>query len=242
MDIIRENIDNLTSLWMTVGKEMGAYRSESHFNYSYLHYSEWPNKLWFHTDVTEENVLAAREQIQSLSNLLGISYWDIYGSNSYELLEIGGFKKASEQIGMYLALSDLLKVDTFLHLEEVKSKDSALLWEDVFLRGFDYKISHRLLLPDYESTHFFIAYQEQVPVGTAVLHAKNNQVMGVHSMSILPEMRRQGYAEQIMRILLNKSISQGYTWVTLQASAMGKGLYEKLGFKEQFIMKNYILK
>ncbi len=32
------------------------------------------------------------------------------------------------------------------------------------------------------------------------------------------------------------------SYVTLQASLMGKRLYDKLGFKEDFILKNYILK
>ncbi len=143
---------------------------------------------------------------------------------------------------MYLPLNQSLDVESSLRMGEVKSKNDASLWEDVFLKGFGYKISHQLLLPDYDNTYFFIVHQGKEPVGTVVLHACSPNIIGIHSMSILPDMRRQGYAKQIMQILLSQSVKQGYRFATLQASTMGRGLYEKLGFTEHFTMKNYTLK
>ena len=61
-------------------------------------------------------------------------------------------------------------------------------------------------------------------------------------MGVIPEMRRKGFAEQMMVNLLHWSTEQQFTYATLQASAMGKGLYLKLGFEEQFTMKNYSLR
>lgn len=58
-------------------------------------------------------------------------------------------------------------------------------------------------------------------------------------MGVIPAMRRKGLAEQMMRRILNQSLAQGFRYAMLQASAMGKGLYQKLGFTEQFVLKNY---
>jgi hypothetical protein len=43
-----------------------------------------------------------------------------------------------------------------------------------------------------------------------------------------------------MGFVLNRAIILGASHVTLQASAMGKGLYDKLGFREDFTIKNYV--
>ena len=243
MNLIRANITNLTSLWQTVGESADAYYPMADFDYCAISYSEWPNKLWFHHDLTEDTLQAARQRLRSTPVKLGVSYFDIYSSQSYELLETYGFGQQSEQIGMVLTLSQSMGQPDTLHLERVAGESAARQWEDLFQRAFGYHISYRLLLPHYAGTSFWTAYrQPHEPVGTAVLHHSDDKVIGVHSMSILPEMRRKGLAEQMMQHLLNQSSTQGFEYVTLQASDMGKGLYLKLGFQEQFVMKNYSLK
>jgi len=44
-----------------------------------------------------------------------------------------------------------------------------------------------------------------------------------------------------MKLLINIAVENGNEHITLQASNMGKNLYIKLGFKEQFSIKNYTL-
>lgn len=240
---MHENIANLTSLWQTVGAQANAYTFEADFDYCAIEYSEWPNKLWFHHDLTEDSLRAAQQPLRSVSPGLSIPYFDIYSSQSYQRLEAHGFKQQSEQVGMVLPLTQLLEQDSTLHLEQVVDEQTAHQWESLFQHGFGYHISYRLLLPHYESTSFWTAYhRNNEPAGTAVLHHTDDKIIGIHSMSIIPEMRRKGLAEQMMRHLLNQSLTQGFQYATLQASAMGKGLYLKLGFKEQFVMKNYALK
>ena len=243
MDLLHDNIDNLTSLWKTVGQPVEAYRATAHFDYCVVSDSEWPNKLWFHGDVNEERLTAAKRQLQTFPAEVSIPYFDVYASPSYRLLEANGFEQQSEQIGMVLPLSQPLEQADTLRLERVTDEPMARRWEDIFRRAFGYHISYRLLLPHYETTHFWTAYhRDGEPVGTAVLHHTDDRVMGIHSMSILPEMRRKGLAEQMMRQLLNQSLRRGFGYATLQASEMGRGLYQKLGFDEQFVMKNYALK
>lgn len=240
--MVRENIANLTSLWQIVGKKANAYVAETYFDYCAVDNSEWPNKLWFHKDLNKSSLVAAKKQLLATDVELSIPYFDVYESQSYELLEADGFEKRSKQISMSLDLTQPYEKSSTIRTERVANARTALLWEQLFQRAFNYKIDHQLLLPHYEHTDYLIAYdQEDQPVGTAILHYTEDSIVGIHAMGIIPEMRRKGLAEQMMRDILNQSWKQGFRYATLQASAMGKGLYEKLGFVEQFVMKNYVL-
>jgi hypothetical protein len=45
-----------------------------------------------------------------------------------------------------------------------------------------------------------------------------------------------------MKFAMNLSIDLNTETAHLQASAMGKDIYSRLGFKDLFVIKNYILK
>lgn len=241
-DLAQENISNLTSLWRTVADKAQAHTSGEDFDFSSIDYSEWPNRLWFHHDLDQRTVGAAKNQLLSTPVKLVIPYWDIYQSGSYQLLEASGFELQSEQIGMSLRLAETYEKVKNLSLEKVSNNESAMLWEQLFMQAFGYKISHQLLLLSGNEIDYLIAYHDKQPIGTAILYHQGNTVIGIHSMGIIPEMRRKGFAEQMMVNLLHWSTAQQFTYATLQASAMGKGLYLKLGFEEQFTMKNYSLR
>ena len=173
---------------------------------------------------------------------MGISCFDNYPSPAADLLDAHGFKKQSEQTGMIRSLAEPVEPVTVLQFQAVSNEQGAIRWEGLFQQAFGYRISYRLLLPCYVSTRFLLVYRVSgEPVGTAALHHANARVMGIHSMGILPKMRRQGLAGQMMRYLLWQSRTEGFDYVTLQASDMGLDLYRKLGFHEQFLMENYAL-
>lgn len=240
MNSINSNIENLTSLWKTVSQPFGSYHSEANFNYSLIENSEWPNRLWFDRDVDEKSISLAKEKVVESAVKMTIPYWDIYGTNSYEFLEEMGFKIKFEQIGMSKKIEHLYTGLNGVNLKKVSTSKEAELWSLLFSKSFGYLINPMLLNEFQEGTNYYIAYHQNEAVGTGILHTTKN-VSGIHSVGIIPEQRRKGYAEQIMKLLINKSIEIDSEYVTLQSSNMGKGLYLKLGFEEQFTIKNYIL-
>ncbi|GAA0189516.1 hypothetical protein GCM10009122_49890 [Fulvivirga kasyanovii] len=240
-ELVIKNIGNLTSLWQTVGEMANSQTSGETFDYCIIPYSEWPNRLWFHHDLNEEGVSQAKEVLLSTQKNITIPYWDIYQSNSDQLLAANGFEVRFEQVGMSLKLGHSYDVPQKLSFKKVENEKEAQLWESLFGQAFGYLISHKLLTPHYNNTDFIIVYHNEAPVGTAVLHHPSDEVIGIHAMGIIPDARRQGLAEMLMKMILNDSIRQEFSFTTLQASAMGKGLYTKLGFEEQFTMKNYTL-
>ena len=54
----------------------------------------------------------------------------------------------------------------------------------------------------------------------------------VTSMYVLPGYRRQGIGNAILNLLISKAADRGYVIIMLNASEMGKPMYEKIGFKE----------
>jgi hypothetical protein len=44
----------------------------------------------------------------------------------------------------------------------------------------------------------------------------------------------------MMHHLIQEARAGGFTHATLQASAMGEPLYAQLGFRRQFVLRNYV--
>jgi ribosomal protein S18 acetylase RimI-like enzyme len=241
MNLVQKNIENLTFLWRIVGEGVAAHSARNEFEFSDINYSAWPNRLWFNQDLNESSLQAAKNILRSTSTRLVIPYWDIYQSNSYELLEANGFEIIFEQIGMSLKMTQSYEPIETLRMEKVSNKETAILWEGLFMQAFNYKISHKVLLSSYDDIEYLIAYHKNEAVGTAVLYYSKGEVAGIHSMGIIPGKRRMGFAEKMMINMLHQISERGSKHATLQASKMGKGLYLKLGFEEQFVMKNYAL-
>lgn len=241
MDLKKQNINNLTSLWQLVNRKAHTYVIGNTFDYGAIAYSDWPNKLWFINKPEQGDIDIAKKIIASSSTKITVPHWEIEG-NEYESLLLGnGFEKVLEQVGMALDLSKRVFTPSKLKLQKVENKDSAQLWESLFQKAFNYKIHNELILKSLDEIEYLIAYDETSPVGTALTYNTGKEILGIHSMGIIPKMRRKGYAEKMMHSMLYEAVKKGYSHATLQASAMGKGLYEKLGFEEQFSMTNYAL-
>jgi ribosomal protein S18 acetylase RimI-like enzyme len=240
LNTIKVNIHNLISLWQKAATPFeGCYQSDD-FSYCYVKNSEWPNRLWFPQELTEKTIQAAIKQVHSTSKNLVIPYWDIYNSTSYKILESAGFKEKTVQIGMSLKLQERLEKHLRLKFEKIYKANLATSWADVFPKAFGYRISEEVLIKSHNDIEFYLASYLGEPVGTAIVY-QTNDIVGIHGIGIIPEMRRQGFAEEIMEFVLNRAVCLNASYVTLQSSSMGKGLYDKLGFKEDFTIKNYIL-
>lgn len=237
----KKNIENLTSLWKNVSVPFQAYFNESVFEYTEMKNSDWPNKLWFKEDIKEHDIETIIDKIKLSNYRLTIPYWDIFNSKSYELLELKGFVEKSNQIAMYIKLNNQLDEQKRLAFKRATNNDDIELWAELYPKAFGYRISKEILTQTCNTIHYYLAFFENKPIGTSILFQTEN-VVGVHGVGIIPEVRRKGFAEEIMKFVLNGCMDLNAGYVTLQASAMGKGLYDKLGFTEQFTIKNYTLK
>ncbi|MDR7211014.1 GNAT family N-acetyltransferase [Flavobacterium piscis] len=238
--LIEGNINNLTGLWKTVGIPFLAYHKNDAFEYCKIENSGWPNKLWFCQDITENDAEKAIETMQSNSGLV-LPYLDIFGTNSYEILENKGLTKKTEQVGMSLKLDQKFEQQNNLSCKRVLNNEDAKIWTDIYPDAFGYVISKEILVQNNENVQFYLFSLENQPIGTCMLFQTGNNI-GIHGVGVIPEMRRKGFAEEIMKSALNLAIDSNIEYALLQASAMGKDIYTRLGFEDLFVIKNYVLK
>lgn len=239
-DLIQNNIKNLTSLWATVGASFKAYYKTPDFEYCQIKDSEWPNRLWLHKPITQEGVGLIKEKSATFSTNITLPIWNVYNHKKDVVLEDYGFTLKFEQVGMFLKPDKYFNVKDDVKIKRVTGSIEAKTWSKIFMESFGYLISFETVIKTLKNVNYYLAYHDGVAIGTAILHKTGNTI-GVHSVGIPPEDRRRGYAEQIMRLLINIAIENQNEYIVLQASNMGKGLYLKLGFKEQFVIKNYVL-
>ncbi len=236
MNMIQTNIRNLTNLWRTAAECVDALSEEVGYQYIDVPYSEWPNRLWFQEKPTEKIIREAVERIESTDTKLIVPIWHFDGELDLASL---GFEELFSQSGMGLELKHRYPVHHSLNIARVQSIEDAKLWESLFQRCFNYNINQKLIHRCSNRIEFFLISSGHDMVGTAVMHYTDGVVAGIHSVGILPQFRRKGLADQLMKLLLNMALNEGAQWTVLQASEMGKSLYEKLGFEQHFIIRNY---
>ncbi|MBU2493153.1 MAG: GNAT family N-acetyltransferase [Bacteroidetes bacterium] len=236
----QENINNLISLWQVAGLSMDSYFETDEFNYSRVENSEWPNRLWFDHDVNSNALKSAVEFLKNNSTQITVPYWDIYNSNTDGLFNSQGFDIKFKQVGMSMKLKNKFDFERRLTFELVTDKVKAQTWEEIYPDAFGYKISKEILLRTKDKINYYLASINDKPIGTAIVYNTGN-VSGIHGVGVIPSARRQGFADEIMKHVLNESITAGMKFSTLQASDMGKGIYLRLGYSEDFIIKNFIL-
>ena len=239
INLIEENINNLTGLWQTVGNPFLSYHKNDAFEYSKVENSDWPNKLWFHRNITKNDLPDITQTMQNNSGL-ALPYWDIYGTKTYEILEAYGFALKSEQVAMALQLNEKFTLENKLSFRKVDHEQDAKIWADLYPNAFGYVISKEILIHNHQNVHFYLVTLEEKPIGTFMLF-QTEKNMGIHGVGVIPEMRRKGFAEEIMKFALNLAIDLKANYALLQASAMGKDIYTRLGFEDLFLIKNYIL-
>ncbi|CAD0008064.1 GNAT family N-acetyltransferase [Flavobacterium chungangense] len=238
-DLIKDNIDNLTGFWKTIGTPFLAYYKNDSIAYCKIKNSGWPNKLWFKEDITSEDLSKIIQILHKNPGLI-IPYWDIFESNSNQLLEQNSFEIKTEQMGMFLKLNQKFTLQNNLTFKKVTTEEDAKIWADVYPNAFGYVISKEILIQDYQNVHFYLVAADKKPIGTFMLY-QTGKDMGIHGVGVIPEMRRKGFAEEIMKFAMNLSIDLNAETAHLQASAMGKDIYTRLGFEDLFLIKNYVL-
>ncbi len=91
------------------------------------------------------------------------------------------------------------------------------------------------------SLELYLAYHQGKPVSTCMVIKHNNTIATLHWIATLPEFRNKGFGLAITHQVILATHAQGIQQLTLLSSAMGKSVYEKLGFTEDEIYKLYTI-
>ena len=236
MDLNRENISNLTSLWSLAGQADGQYYNSEDYAISSVAESQWPNKLWFHKSPTEKLLQEALTEYNCDGITIPLWQPDV----PEEILELNGFTLKNELTGMSIGLNDIHDQSPRLDFLKVTDAWSAALWSSLFLQAFGYWIKPSTVVLTMDRVDYLIGNHGAQSIGTAVLYRDAAKIAGIHSIGVVPDHRRKGYAADLLNHSLYLAKQQGASHATLQASSMAKELYLKTGFQEDFLLKNFV--
>ncbi|MEM7404354.1 MAG: GNAT family N-acetyltransferase [Pseudomonadota bacterium] len=245
-EINSANLHNLTSLWESMGADACSVAGLEQFRVS----RSWPHRCWASCAMNEAVIDKAQSGLQRLAGRHIVPVWDSGTSAEWETVLISrGFGVGFKQTAMYLALGDDAHAGaeespaTRVELELVSSASEIQRWTQVSSAAFGYDIDPGAIatLANDSNAFLYTASVGAEPAATALLF-QTNGVVGVHQVGVLRAFRGQGIARELMRALLPAVHELGALYITLQASAMGEGLYRSLGFVEQFGIRNYRLK
>jgi ribosomal protein S18 acetylase RimI-like enzyme len=237
---IQRNLHNLTSLWQVAGEQEQAFVAHRYFKHVLVSNAEWPNRLWFNNTPGEAELLTARKCLNKLALPLYVPHWLPTG-NSQQLFDQQGFELVFKQSGMSIVPQKKYHLKQEVQLRKVETGEEIQQWSELFHLSFGYLISPRSIrLTKHLITYYLIEIAGSWK-GTLVAF-ETEGTLGLHSLGIPPQYRRQGIAEDAMKKMLNESVEQKRELLTLQASEMGKALYLRLGFRDEFPIYNYRLK
>lgn len=233
-----KNINNLIELWETAANTEGEVIERPDFKAAIDEKSDWPNRIW-----TKNYSIDALNSIQSFmaesKAKLTLPIWNSSNDIKHHLKTQNLIMKF-KQVGMSLELKSKYEFEKRLIINKVTGKEEARIWEEIYPMAFGYRIRKEMILSSRDKINFYMALFNDSPVGTAITFYTDDFV-GIHGVGVVPSARRKGFADEIMKHVLNESYDNGFTTSFLQASDMGKNIYLRMGYKEDFTIQNYIL-
>ncbi len=261
MDIDQANLNNLTGLWRKYGVQDITLGSQSDVIKISAN-QHWPHRVWqpaaiLKTSLSDSNnLLGWLEQIPDVfTSQATLPVWpfDIQStplasghnvSHLEQQLALKGWQCAFEQTAMYLPIADIntqlfSKRDNF-SIEQVSTSKQLQTWLNIASEAFGYPIDQHVfekLIHD-PSIQILLAVLDGEAVATALLY-QDDAVIGLHQMGVGKSFQGKGIAKGLMHGLIVQCQQQESEHLVLQASQAGKPLYDSLGFKGQFGVKNY---
>ena len=166
-------------------------------------------------------------------------------------LEGYGFSREEGEAGM---AADLMKLNedipspTGLIIEQVSDMDTLKEWVHIFTLGFGipetfnqafFDLFASLGLGPELTIHHYLGSLNGEPVATSTLLLSAG-VAGIYNVTTLPSARRRGMGAAMTIFPLGEARSLGYRVGILQATEMGKGVYQHIGFQEYCKIGQYV--
>jgi len=160
------------------------------------------------------------------------------------LLSQRGYKEAPpETVMTLLDLPDKNLFQRDLDIRRVSSPEELAHAQEVIEKSYSlpvgsgpFVVTERLLkLPD---TELFVGYADNQPACTSML-IKTGPVAGIYWVATLDRFRNHGFGKAITVQSLVAGRNRGCTFASLQASALGKPVYRRIGFDNPYNYQNY---
>jgi len=160
------------------------------------------------------------------------------------LLSDKGYKKnRPETVMTLLTLPENNIFQKDLKIKRVSGTEGLTHFQEIIEKSYSlpegsgpFVITERILkLPDVE---MFVGYADNKPASTSML-IKTGPVAGIYWVATSDKFRNHGFGKEITAQPLVAGKNSGCTFACLQASVMGKPVYEKMGFDNPYNYQNF---
>lgn len=168
-----------------------------------------------------------------------------------ERLERAGFERDFDlrMMAASIASIDLREEDpSGLQIRRVDSEAAHAAWLGVMTEGFAMPPEHTMTI---DATARAVGFGEDAPwlqfVGTVDGEAVASSglmlfggLAGVYNVATVPTVRRRGYGAAMTRAALRLGRDRGYHVSVLGASDLGRGVYERMGYRDVGELRQYV--
>lgn len=198
---------------------------------------------WFNMALIDDAVRRPDRAVSTAeSYFAGLPFSVVFGEDHLDLAlacENAGLRCTETIPGMALTPLPHVTLDPGLTIEPL-THDLLPTFLEVFCECFEVplEMGHRMITPDYvESEQSFdvVAFVDRHPVAIASTFEAMG-VCGVYNVGTRPGYRGNGFGEAVTWSMIRDAQARGCHTAVLQSSAMGLGVYRKMGFE---VVRNY---
>lgn len=164
-------------------------------------------------------------------------------------LEAYGLTVCGESVGMAIdlhAMNENILFPNDVVIRPVGDRQALEAWANTVVAGFEspelfptfVDLECSLGCGRQPSYLRYLGLLNHQPVATSALFL-GETVAGIYCVSTVPAARRQGIGAVITLAALREARAMGYRVAVLQASRMGRDVYQRLGFQEYSMLRNY---
>jgi GNAT superfamily N-acetyltransferase len=163
----------------------------------------------------------------------GVRAWTVWvpdhDRQTQELLERSGHVLDAQPTAMVRSLADLeLPPPAGLDLAEADMVEAARINDSAYGLPGDFERAFAEM--PSEPAHLYVARADGVPACTVLTYEADGEC-GVYLVATLPDARGRGLATALMAHALAAARERGCTTTSLQATARGRPVYERLGYR-----------
>lgn len=222
-------IQNLFEFWTAIGKSHQSYLKTDDYEAVHVKDSDWPNRIF-----NVQNSTTIFSEIAVLSKAKELPEKITTGTPN-NLRDNKNVEYISTLTNMALSGTDISKsITASNNIVKVTTEQDALDFSATASSAFGYKVGSSLSLSIYENNvdvNIFLFKEGTTVLGSGIIFFDSLNNAGLHMIGTVPHGRGKGIGRSMTEFLLLKAKTKGVANVVLHASAMGKTVYEKLGFK-----------